>query len=414
MDRAERVLFVHAHPDDETIETGGTIAALVDQRAIVTVLTCTRGERGEVIPDDLKPALKSHAAMSKLRQAELARAMKALGVTDHRYLGDRNASWSGETDRVFVDSGMSWGKRGAQAGTEWDAESFTAAAFSDVASDIASVIISVDADAVVSYDERGGYGHPDHIRTQDAARYAADIYGVPFFAIRPAGARDATLSIDVTGYLDRKRAALAAYRSQLTVEGDELVFPGGQRRPIGTVESYALIPPESDARVPFADQPPVARFAVATLAGVIGVCLGALLSVYNQSTAVTAGESIWVGAIAGIAIAAAILAGLRLAFGTRIVSAFAAGGMIAIVGILSSLGSGGSVLIPWNGPGILWQIAPTAIALVVLAWPRGRRLSPGKIAGRSIVIAPSVIARDPIAQRGNSEQKAPSKGSQQP
>src|SRR3984957_1317473 len=113
MARAERVLFVHAHPDDETLETGGTIAALVDRGAKVTVLTCTRGERGEIIPDDLRPALESKAAMAKLREAELAAAMKILGVTDHRYLGDRNARWSGAADRVYVDSGMSWGKPGA-------------------------------------------------------------------------------------------------------------------------------------------------------------------------------------------------------------------------------------------------------------------------------------------------------------
>jgi N-acetyl-1-D-myo-inositol-2-amino-2-deoxy-alpha-D-glucopyranoside deacetylase len=401
MARTERVLFVHAHPDDETLETGGTIATLIESGAEVTVLTCTRGERGEVIPDDLKPALESHAAMAALREAELARAMKDLGVTDHRYLGDRNARWSGASDRVYVDSGMSWGKRGAKAADHTDARSLTAAAFSDVASDVASVLISVGPDAVVSYDERGGYGHPDHIRAYDAARHAADIYGVPFFAVRPVDARDISLSVDVTAVLDRKRAALAEYRSQLSIEGDEVVFPGGQRRPIGAVESYALVGSTSDEPVAFSDQHPLARFVVATLAAIIGVCIGALLSVYNQSTAPIAGQQVWVGVVAAIAISAAILAGLRLAFDSRIVAAFAAVGMIVIVGLLSALGNGGSVLIPWNGPGITWQIAPTVIGLVVVAWPRRRRIRPGKIEGRSIVIAPAVIA----------PQKAPSKGS---
>jgi hypothetical protein len=73
--------------------------------------------------------------------------------------------------------------------------------------------------------------------------------------------------------------------------------------------------------------------------------------------------------------------------------------MIVMVGLLSSLGGGGSVIIPWNGPGILWQIAPTAIALIVIAWPQGRQSGPGKLEGRSIVIAP---------------EPAPSKGPHQP
>jgi N-acetyl-1-D-myo-inositol-2-amino-2-deoxy-alpha-D-glucopyranoside deacetylase len=398
------VLFVHAHPDDETIDTGGTIAALVERGAEVTVLTCTRGERGEVIPDDLKTALESPKALATLRTGELAAAMKALGVTDHRYLGDHNASWSGLADRVYADSGMRWGKRGAERNNETDPASLTGAAFSDVAADIASVLIGVGPDAVVSYDAHGGYGHPDHVRVHDAARHVADIYGVPFFAVQSNSQSGiTTLSIDVTAVLDRKRAALRAYRSQLTIEGDEMVLSGGQQRPIGTVESYALLDPASELPPDFADQHPGARFAVLALAGIIGVCVGALLSVYNQSTASIGGRNIWLGAIGAIILVTALLVGLRLAFGTRIVSGFAAVGMIVIVGLLSSLGGGGSVIIPWNGPGITWQIAPTAIAVIVLLWPRVRSFRPGKIVGRSVVISQA----PPPAH-------APSKGSKQP
>jgi N-acetyl-1-D-myo-inositol-2-amino-2-deoxy-alpha-D-glucopyranoside deacetylase len=92
-DAAERVLFVHAHPDDESITTGGTIATLLDAGAHVTVLTCTRGELGEVIPADLQHLLESPEALGAYREKELAAAMAALGVTDHRYLGDDDALW---------------------------------------------------------------------------------------------------------------------------------------------------------------------------------------------------------------------------------------------------------------------------------------------------------------------------------
>ncbi|HEY5231597.1 MAG TPA: PIG-L family deacetylase, partial [Galbitalea sp.] len=184
---AERVLFVHAHPDDETIDTGGTIARLVVSGAQVTVLTCTRGERGEVIPADLQSALKSPSAMAKLRNAELQQAMKALGVTDHRYLGDANARWSSGGPRTYLDSGMQWGSDGAEATGEVDPTTLTGAEFREVASDVAAVVLELLPSAVVSYDERGGYGHPDHVRAHDAARRAAQVYGVPFYSVLPAG-----------------------------------------------------------------------------------------------------------------------------------------------------------------------------------------------------------------------------------
>ena len=94
MTQPERVLFVHAHPDDETIATGGTLATLVDSGAVVTLVTCTRGERGEVIPADLQDALASQEALAALREAELRKAVGILGVTDHRFLGEENARWS--------------------------------------------------------------------------------------------------------------------------------------------------------------------------------------------------------------------------------------------------------------------------------------------------------------------------------
>src|ERR1700712_2147540 len=103
MNQPERVLFVHAHPDDETISTGGTIATLIDAGASVTVLTCTRGERGEVVPNELKH-LEGSTALAAWRAGELAHAMTVLGVTAHRYLGANNARWAGRPSRLYRDS----------------------------------------------------------------------------------------------------------------------------------------------------------------------------------------------------------------------------------------------------------------------------------------------------------------------
>jgi N-acetyl-1-D-myo-inositol-2-amino-2-deoxy-alpha-D-glucopyranoside deacetylase len=93
------VLFVHAHPDDETIVTGGTIAKLVDLGAAVTVLTCTRGELGEVIPDEFKHLEGAGAELAQFRTGELHSAMHILGVTDHRFLGETSARWAGREPR---------------------------------------------------------------------------------------------------------------------------------------------------------------------------------------------------------------------------------------------------------------------------------------------------------------------------
>jgi N-acetyl-1-D-myo-inositol-2-amino-2-deoxy-alpha-D-glucopyranoside deacetylase len=253
----------------------------------------------------------------------------------------------------------------------------------------------VAPDAIVSYDDRGGYGHPDHIRAHDAARRAADVYGVPFYSVLPVASERSTagsippadarlISVDVEPVLDRKRAALGAYRSQLTLDGDTIVFSGGQRQPITRVERFVLVQPEADAPVPFAEQHAGARFSVAVLAGIIGVVFGSLLSVYNQSTTSIAGQPIWIGPIVAILITAVLFVGLRLAFGARIVTGFAAVPMIVIVGLLSILSAGGSEIVPWNGPGILWQVSPTIIALVVILWPnrrsQARRFPPTRIA----------------------------------
>ncbi|MBE8146215.1 PIG-L family deacetylase [Brevibacterium casei] len=84
-----RILFVHAHPDDETIATGGTIAALAAEGDQVTVLTATRGEGGEVIPPEMKALEGDRAGLASVRESEIAEAMRSLGVTDHRFLGTR-------------------------------------------------------------------------------------------------------------------------------------------------------------------------------------------------------------------------------------------------------------------------------------------------------------------------------------
>jgi N-acetyl-1-D-myo-inositol-2-amino-2-deoxy-alpha-D-glucopyranoside deacetylase len=397
MSGTERVLFVHAHPDDETIETGGTLATLIDRGAHVTVITCTRGERGEVIGETPNAPIHSPETLAVLREAELRDAMRILGVADHRFLGEAGARWSGRAPRTYADSGMKWGLRGAEPTGEFDPATLTGAEFGDVSADIAAVILDVKPDVVVSYDDHGGYGHPDHIRAGQAARRAAEVYGVAYYSIDSAAsdaeqAGDVTrdITVDIAPVLGRKRAALREYRSQLSLGDDDLMtYPGGQTRRLTAVETFSRIRGESDDVVPFAEQHIAARIFALTVAFIIGIVVGALFSVYCLSTITILGQPIWGGVIVGGLVVAAILVGFRLAFGTRMVALAAAVGMIVIVGLFTVASSGGSVIVPTiatngavNGAGTTWAILPTLIAFVVVAWPGKRRPAIGKIEAR--------------------------------
>jgi N-acetyl-1-D-myo-inositol-2-amino-2-deoxy-alpha-D-glucopyranoside deacetylase len=391
MAETERVLFVHAHPDDETLSTGGTLATLVDRGAAVTVVTCTRGERGEVIPAELKYALESPDTLSSLRELELRRALAVLGVTDHRFLGAADARWAGRPPRRYVDSGMRWGAKGAEANDSFDPSSFTAAEFGDVAADIAAVIVDIRPDVIVSYNEFGGYGHPDHVRAHQAARRAAEVYGIPFWAIEPADSSEtSTLDVDIVPVLDRKRAALTAYPSQVRLAGDGFELADGAAHPMDRVERFRELSLQADRRLPYADQGAGVKALTCLVAAIIGVASGALLSVYHQSTVVIGGTTIQLGLYLAIVLVILLDTGVRLVFDSRLAAAFVAVGVIIPVALFSTESPGGSVLIPANPTGIAWSIAPIAIAVVVLAWPRRRRRGAGRIEKQDISKGPQL------------------------
>jgi len=361
------VLFVHAHPDDESISTGGTIAALVDGGASVTVLTCTRGELGEVIPADLAELAGRPELLATRRETELTAAMSVLGVIDQRYLGAPGARRVDLQPRRYTDSGMRWGADGAEAPEEFPADSLCAADFGEIAADIATVIDEIRPDAVISYDDRGGYGHPDHVMAHDAARSAAEVFGIPFFAITETGQAD--LRVDVAAFLHRKRAAIAAHRSQAVVEGDGYRLSSGEARPIPASESFTRVWPDGTEPVPWKDQGLGTRVLSWLLALVVGVAVGGIATVNHQVAVTLWGLRLPVGIIVALLVIVGLLAGLRLVFGGRLVTGFAALGVLGTILFLSVAGGGGSVLVPGNPAGYALTFVPAAIALVVLVWP---------------------------------------------
>jgi N-acetyl-1-D-myo-inositol-2-amino-2-deoxy-alpha-D-glucopyranoside deacetylase len=363
--RPEVVLFVHAHPDDESLATGGTIATLVDAGATVTVLTCTRGELGEVVDPAL--AISGPAELALVRERELAAALAVLGVTDSRFLGSPSARWEGFEPRVYVDSGMQWGPNGAEPVTDVAPEALTQAEFGEVGADIATVIAELGPDAVISYDERGGYGHPDHVRTAAAARRAAEYMGVPYWSI-VGGDAPADREVDATSVLSRKRAALLEYRSQLTVGPHWSAGANGEREPITAVERFRRELPVDEADTSYAAQSVPLKIFTLAVCVLLGAAAGLLFTAAHQSSLLVA--------ILGVLAVAALLAGLRTVFHSRLVAAIAAGGL-AIGELVLRFGSAASAeLDRQNFPGVVWTWLPVLVVALVVAlpgWGRRRR-----------------------------------------
>ncbi|MEI2776910.1 MAG: N-acetyl-1-D-myo-inositol-2-amino-2-deoxy-alpha-D-glucopyranoside deacetylase [Tetrasphaera sp.] len=148
-----RVLYVHAHPDDETIATGASIALLGAEGHDVHVLTCTLGEQGEVIPPELVHLGADHDDdLGRHRIGELSAALEVLGATGHILGADRRRF------SRYRDSGMAGSPSAARP------DAFVNADPGEVIALMRATIAEIHPDIVVTYESRGGYGHPDHIQ----------------------------------------------------------------------------------------------------------------------------------------------------------------------------------------------------------------------------------------------------------
>jgi N-acetyl-1-D-myo-inositol-2-amino-2-deoxy-alpha-D-glucopyranoside deacetylase len=159
---ARRVLFVHAHPDDETISGGATMASYAAAPDThVTLVTCTLGEEGEVHVPELALLAASEAdQLGGYRLGELDRACAALGVTDHRLLGGVGR---------YRDSGMMGLPTNGHKRTFWQAD------LDEAAGHLVDVIREIRPQVVVTYDTNGSYGHPDHIQSHRVTMRAAEL-----------------------------------------------------------------------------------------------------------------------------------------------------------------------------------------------------------------------------------------------
>lgn len=239
------LVFVHAHPDDEAIATGGTMARAAAEGHTVVLVVATHGELGEPVPGVLKPGEE----LWERRVAETHRSADILGVSEVHFLGYRDSGMVGEP-------------------TNDDPRCFWQADVDEAANRLAAILTAVDADVVTIYDDHGGYGHPDHIQVHrvglEAARRAgvANVFEATMnrthiarlmaeqeavVAADPEAADDAagtgapepdlgspeeliTHAVDVGDYLGAKRSAMFAHASQ-----------------IGPDSMFAALPPPSFA-----------------------------------------------------------------------------------------------------------------------------------------------------------------------
>lgn len=276
-----RLLLVHAHPDDESISTAATMAKYAAEGAQVTLVTCTLGEEGEILtPEIAHYASDQEDRLGQHRITELADAMRELGVTDHRFLGGAGK---------YRDSGMVWGNDGlAQAAVEVRPDSFWATDLLIAAADLVQIIREVQPQVLVTYDEFGGYGHPDHIQAHRVAMYAVQLAAVDTYrpdfgsawtvdkvywtamsatAIReglaeiaeshpdladglggldsvpPMAIEDDQLDarIDGSKWIDQKFAAMKAHRSQITSDGPFFSLPDDISRRFWAFEYFKLV-----------------------------------------------------------------------------------------------------------------------------------------------------------------------------
>lgn len=184
-----RLLAVHAHPDDETLSTGALLATCAAAGWSVTVVTCTRGEQGEVIGPAADRLVGNGPALAAHRLGELADALAALGVDDGVLLDtvggrddgpapDRDARHDGSQHhrRRYVDSGMAWlgpGRAGRSA--EPPEGAFVAVDVDEAAGRLARLLRERRPDVVVGYEPGGGYGHPDHVHAHRVMTRAVEL-----------------------------------------------------------------------------------------------------------------------------------------------------------------------------------------------------------------------------------------------
>lgn len=262
---SKRLLLVHAHPDDETINNGATMAKYAAEGVQVTLVTCTRGEEGEVLVENLANLASSRDdKLGEHREIELKNAMVHLGINDFRFLGSPNKKWR--------DSGMIGTTQNERKDVFWQAD------LTEAAQELVKIILEIKPQVLITYDEFGGYGHPDHIKANQVAMLAAELasnqgwkiskiywntmpksviqmgidkmkeVGSSFFGADsvedlPFAKPDelVTSVIKAPDYVEQKLAAMKAHETQISIDGPFFALSNNLGLSVWADEYYTLV-----------------------------------------------------------------------------------------------------------------------------------------------------------------------------
>ena len=268
---AKRLLLVHAHPDDETINNGVTMAKYAEAGAAVTLVTCTRGEEGEVLVTELANlASDKDDKLGEHREIELKDAMAQLGINDFRFLGTPNKKWR--------DSGMMGTPQNERGDVFWQAD------LDEASLELVKIILEIKPQVLITYDEFGGYGHPDHIKAHRVAMRATELaaeqgwqvskiywntmprsviqmgiekmkeVGSDFFGAEsvddlPFAKPDelVTTVVNAPEYVPQKLAAMKAHATQISVDGPFFALSNNLGLSVWGDEYYILVKGEKAA-----------------------------------------------------------------------------------------------------------------------------------------------------------------------
>jgi len=278
-----RLLAVHAHPDDESSKGAATLARYVSEGVEVLVATCTGGERGDILNPNLAPeiAAKAGTSMLEVRESEMAEAARILGV-HHRWLGFHDSGWPDGDPKPPLPEG-----------------SFAALPLAEVAAPLVALTRDFRPHVITTYDENGGYPHPDHIRTHEVSMVAwqaagdADAYpglGEPWTPLklyyhhsfnrrriealhshmiglgldspyadwledpeRGDVSHRITTQVECADWFPVRDAALRAHATQIDPEGSWFAIPTAEQQRVWPTEDYELAASRIEAKLPESD-----------------------------------------------------------------------------------------------------------------------------------------------------------------
>lgn len=353
----KRLLIVHAHPDDESLFTGHIIADRIAAKAQVYVFTLTRGERGKVKLEELKSLEGNLTGMGSFRATELAQALSVYGPVEHSFAGTR----------AYLDSGLRINPMGKPAKPrKLDELALAAVSTSVIADDIAAKILEFKPDAVLTYNRRGGFGHPDHKVAHEATAMAIRQVSrkrgrAPQFWViaEPRERFDAEIGNAKTAQV--KRSALEAHASQVSVNAETYsVVPGKEIR-YDRPERVRLSSPS-----PLIHVRPLLTFIWAMPLGILLGLAGTMLHQVQSND----GSSTPLGLIVAMVMTASLALSLRLLRNSRGALYLVTATLSATILWLSQPQPGGELFIPGNDAGTIWAYGSIGICALIILFPR--------------------------------------------